>query len=898
MSRIRGVPLWLILSTFLLAVCGESATAQQRPGGRRPNNPAVDAPAIGAERPAAPAVEPLRTAVDRPIDIRDIRLELRADLPKKVMEGTATLQLRGLRDLKHLELDAAAFKVKEVRLAADNKGTPRTVSFTHDGNKLTVVLDPPWPTGQEATLCVDYRVENPKEGLHFFGPTKEDPKAPLTVWSQGEPISNRYWFPCIDAPDERQTTEIVVTVPEGFEAISNGKLLSRKTNPDGKTVTFDWRQDKEHPAYLVTLVIGQFDVVREEWDRVPVLYYVPKGSKDKVTTTFARTRDMLGFFSKRFGIHYPWDKYAQVVAYSFGGGMENTSATTMGDILQDARSSLDRDSDGIIAHELAHQWWGDLVTCRDWSHLWLNEGFASYAEALWDEHKNGPDAYEYNMYQKAHGSRRSAIGGGKDRPVVDRRYPTPSSMFDARSYPKGAWVLHMLRRRVGEDAFWKAIQTYGSEHRLQGAETSDFRRALERASGRNLERFFYDWTERAGSPELEVTTEYAPDARQARLVVKQTQTGEPFHFPLTVRLHCAGAAKPIVLEQNVTDREYTLVVPVSGTLSLVEVDPEQTLLGEIKETKGRELWAAQLRGSAVAARLRAVAHFRDSKADEDRELLANALAEEKYWGVQNEIASALAAVGGDKSREALLQGAKHSNPRVRRACLESLAKLPANADAAAAALDVLRKDEPSYGVCGAAMLTYAKHGGKDAAAVLTPWLSRPSHNDLLRASALRAMAETHDLALLDSLLAYTKPGNAQATRMAALQGLVQLASKAKPNDEQTKQIVAVFTSALDGDPQRIGRHDVQSAMMMLFTLREATGPLASAVLPALDKISREASDERIRNLAKTTADGLRAADKSSGSEEVKKLREEVERLKREQADLRDRLKKIEQKAKE
>jgi aminopeptidase N len=894
MSRIRVVPLTLVLSACLMAVWGEAARAQQRAPGRRPATPATEAPAA-VERPAVSAVEPLRTAVDRPIDIRDIRLELRADLPKKVMEGTAILQLRGLRDLKHLELDAAAFKVKEVRLAADKKESPRTVPFTHDGNKLTVVLDPPWPTGQEAILCVDYRVENPKEGLHFFGPTKEDPKAPLTVWSQGEPISNRYWFPCIDAPDERQTTEIVVTVPEGFEAISNGKLLSRKTNPDGKTVTFDWRQDKEHPSYLVTLVIGQFDVVREEWDRVPVLYYVPKGSKDKVTTTFARTRDMLGFFSKRFGIHYPWDKYAQVVAYSFGGGMENTSATTMGNILQDARSSLDRDSDGIIAHELAHQWWGDLVTCRDWSHLWLNEGFASYAEALWDENKNGPDAYEYNMYQKAAG----AISGGKTRPVVDRRYPTPSSMFDARSYPKGAWVLHMLRRRVGEDAFWKAIQTYGGEHRLQGAETSDFRHALERASGRNLERFFYDWTERAGSPVLEVTTEYAADARQARLLVKQTQAGEPFHFPLTLRLNCVGANKPIVLEQNVTDREYTLVVPVPGTPSLVEIDPGQTLLGEIKETKGRELWAAELlHGAGVAARLRAVAHFSTSKAEEDRDLLADALAEEKYWGVQSVIASALAAVGGDKARDALLQGAKHANPRVRRACLENLAKLPENADVAAAALDVLRKDEPSYGVCGAAMLAYAKHGGKDAVAVLTPWLSRPSHNDLLRSAALRAMAETHDLAMLDSLVNYAKPGNAQATRMAALRGLVQLASKARPSEAQTKQIVGVFTSALDGDAQRIGRHDVQSAMMMLFAVREATGPLASAVLPALDKISREASDERIRTMAKSTADSLRAADKSSGSEEVNKLREEVDRLKREQAELRERLRKIEKQAKQ
>jgi aminopeptidase N len=897
MIRIRGFCWAVLLAAGLLLVWGDVALAQQRSGRRlgAPGQPPAAVPATATPAPvAAPAaapVEPLRTAVDRPIDIRDIRLELRADLPKKTIEGMAILQLRALREVKNIELDAGAFKVKGVSLTTNGKEEPSSLPYMHDGKKLTVLIGRPWTAGQEATLRVDYRVENPKEGLHFFGPSKDEPEAPLTVWSQGEPISNHYWFPCIDAPDQRQTTEVVVTVPEGFEAISNGKLLSRKSNPDSKTVTFDWRQDKQHPAYLVTLVIGQFDVVREEWDRVPVLYYVPKGSKDKVTTTFARTRDMLGFFSKRFGIHYPWDKYAQVVAYSFGGGMENTSATTMGDILQDERSSLERDSDGIIAHELAHQWWGDLVTCRDWSHLWLNEGFASYAEALWDENRNGPDAYDYNMYQKAHGGgRQNAITGGKDRPIVDRRYPTPGSMFDGRSYPKGAWVLHMLRRRVGEDAFWKAIQAYGSEHRLQGAETSDFRRALERTSGRNLERFFYDWTERAGSPILDVTTELVPSARQARLVVKQTQPGEPFHFPLTVRLHCAGVAKPIVLEQDVTDRQYTLVVPVPGTPSLVEVDPEQTMLGEIKETKGRELWAAQLlRGSSVAERLRAVAHFRESKADEDRDLLADALAEEKFWGVQNEIASALAAVGGDKAREALLQGAKHANPRVRRACMDNLAKLPKNAQVAEAALGVLSKDEPSYAVCGAAMLAYVKHGGKDAVAVLTPWLSRPSHNDLLRGAALRALAETHDLAMLDSLLKYAKPGNSQATRMGALQGLVQLALNAKPNAAQTKKIVGVFTSGLEGDNRRM-------QFMVLAAVRDA-GPLASALLPALEKVSRDAADERIRTMARTTTERIRAAEKpatAAASDEVKKLREEVERLKKEQTELRDRLQKIEQ----
>jgi aminopeptidase N len=494
------------------------------------------------------------------------------------------------------------------------------------------------------------------------------------------------------------------------------------------------------------------------------------------------------------------------------------------------------------------------------------------------------------MFQKA----ASAISGGRMRPVVDRRYPTPMSMFDSRAYPKGAWVLHMLRRRVGDEEFFKGVQQYGSTHRLQSAETADFRRTMEGVTGRNLERFFYDWTERPGNPVLEVTTEYAPATQQARVVVKQTQSGEPFHFPLTLLLSCSGVTKPVVIEQDVTDKENTFLIPLPGTPTRVEVDPEQAVLAEIKETKGRDLWVAQLlQGSSVPMRLRAVQHFRDSKTDEDRELLARALAEEKFWGVQTEIASVLAAMGGDKAREALMEGSRHSNARVRRACIQGLGNLPTDSQIADFAAEVLRKVDPSYGVCGAAMVTYAKHKGKDAIAVLSPWLSRPSHNDTLRASALEALAQTHNPATVDLLLHNAKASNPRNARGAALRGLIRLVQKAKLNEEQSKQIQSVLVDSLQGDD-----------MMVQFAVLNAStdlGAMASRLLPAVEKLSRDALNERIREIAKQTAEKIRSQEKSAPvptSTEVEQLREEVERLKREQAELRDRLRKIEKKSKE
>ena len=245
-----------------------------------------------------------------------------------------------------------------------------------------------------------------------------------------------------------------VTVAAGYDVLSNGKLVDKKENAGDKTVTFHWVQDKCHPSYLITLVVGHFDIVEETWEGIPVTYYVPKGLKHTIEPTFGHTRDMITFFSKRFGVRYPWDKYAQVVVEQFvAGGMENTSATTLTkSILADKRSLLDGPSDDVVSHELAHQWWGDMLTCRDWAHIWLNEGWASFAEVLWDEHSQGRDAGSWNLMQTSVGA--MSVFGTKGRPIVDRYYDNPDSMFDSRVYPKGAWVLHILeRRRLGEDVF-------------------------------------------------------------------------------------------------------------------------------------------------------------------------------------------------------------------------------------------------------------------------------------------------------------------------------------------------------------------------------------------------------------------------------------------------------------
>jgi aminopeptidase N len=835
-----------------------------------------------ALRAQAPVAEPLRTAADRPFDIKHIRLDLKVDLPKKTVDATARLDVRSLRAIGSIALDAVDFEVKKVKLA------DRELTFNHDGKRLEIDLEPAWPADKDGTLVIDYRVREPRAGLYFFGPSEAEPDVPLTVWSQGEPTTNRYWIPCIDEPVQKQTTELVVTVADGFEVLSNGSLVGKKPNASDKTVTYHWKQDQPHASYLVTLVVGQFDVVEEKWQNKPVVYYVPKGHKEEVARTFGRTREMLDVFSRKFGIQYPWDKYAQVVVEQFNaGGMENTSATTLTDrALHDERSLLDGDSDGLISHELGHQWWGDLVTCRDWAHLWLNEGFASYCELVWAEHKSGPDEYAYDLMGKG----RNAIAGGKQRPIVDRRYPGPGSMFDARAYPKGAFVLHMLRKRLGDDAFWKGLKEYGTEHRLQSVETADFRRTMERVSGRSLERFFYDWTERPGNPTLEISSEYQPESKQVRVTVKQTQAGEPFEFPLKLVVHgpdaksASTASKPQEVVENVTEKEHSFIVSAADRPSLVEVDPEQAVLAEFKETKSREQWLAQLsRGTGVVSRVRAAQHLAQSKLPADREALAKALPEERFYGVQIEIANALAEAGGDSSRTALVAELKNGNAKVRRACVNGLGQFAKDDKAAAALKDLLAKGDPSYAVEAASLTAYAKLHRPDAVAVLLPWLAKPSYNHVLTSAALNGLGNSQDLSATDTLISWTKKGKPRSTRAAALAGLAQLSKGANPSEEQRGKMVAAVVACLEGEGSAVRRSAVAA-------VREF-GRAGTPALGALDALHLHDPDDRIRDLARASAEQIRKNEPVPV--ELTRLREELEAVRKSQNALRERLQKFE-----
>ncbi len=459
-------------------------------------------------RPFAPPGTKIHFQGDRPVRVNHVRLELDLDLEGARLAGVARLRLSARRSqLAVFELDAVEMSIDEVSVDGETGA-----GFDYDGERLRIRLPKPLASGTEFEVAVRYRCA-PRRGLYFMGPDATNPQRPLQCWTQGQDDDSRYYWPCLDTPIEKASTEMICTAPAGNFVLSNGELRERVELPGGKQVRWHYALKFPHPPYLVTLVCGPFVEIKDRARRtgVDVYYFVSPGREDDARRSFGRTPEMIDVFSEKIGIAYPHTRYSQIAVPDFiFGGMENTSATTLTDLaLLDERAALDHDVEALVSHELAHQWWGDLVTCREWSEAWLNEGFATYFEYIWREHEKGRDEADVELLADAEGYLNEA--GRYQRPVVCRQYEEPIHIFDSHLYEKGGRVLHMLRNELGDDLFWRALKFYAERHARGSVETRDLARAIEEVSGRNVDEFFDRWIARAGHPELEASWDWDAD---------------------------------------------------------------------------------------------------------------------------------------------------------------------------------------------------------------------------------------------------------------------------------------------------------------------------------------------------------------------------------------------------
>jgi aminopeptidase N len=807
------------------------------------------------------------------VEYQRLRLDLVVpDMNQRRLDAVATYTLTPLgRALDRLVLAVgppANMSILDVRadlLAAS--APPLRCDRSHDGETLTLRFDPPLPVGIPTRLQIVYTVTDPPEGLVWTPESPESPGRAAQFHSQGQAESNHYWFPCHDFPNVRMATEIAVSVPKGFLACSNGVLASRAATPGRPGFeTFHWVQDQSHVPYLVSLVVGRFDVVDVGTSRLPMPVYAPAGKGDLVRQTYGRTPRMVALFERLTGRPYPWAKYAHAIVHNFNsGGMENTSATTMFDTaVLDRTALLDGDLDGLISHELAHQWFGDLITCRSWEHIWLNEGFATYFTALWFEHRDGPvpptpdrDAYQAAIWDDF----REVIDGDRaEAPAVPGmcskvyRHPWETFRRAANPYPKGASILHMLRMRLGDDTFFKGIALYVERHAGRTVETSDFRKAMEEVSGLSLLRFFDQWCFRPGVPRIAIRPSWDAAAGRFTLDLEQTQNidadNPAFAVEVPVLLARAGRAGAW-LRVPMDQRTASVSIPLDAPPDYLVVDPAMNVLAVYDVAQPADAWLACLAsGPTLASRLRALEAIAalppDALPADAAARVASVAREERTETLLRR--SAVAALGRLRARDVLLAMTRRwpDSAPVRRAVVEHLAALAA-ADGAppdpavvAILADRFARD-PSYAVRAEAVRRLGVLRAPEATEVVAQALRTESQHDQIRQAALEALASLDAPEGLGPAIDFTARRWLPRTRQAAVKAVATL------GHHDPDRAVALLASLLSDKPNRVAREAAEG-------LARFTHPGA---LEALDRAASESPGRIVRTEAARLAADLR-----------------------------------------
>jgi len=801
-------------------------------------------------------------------DVRHIALDLRFDWQQEQALGTETITFSPLvNDLKSITLDAASMSFSFIKL---NDKTPLKYEFDEQNQKLSIVLDRAYQPADEIKLVIGYHTVRPLigalsinggGGLNFIKPTPDDPTRPRQIWSQGESEYNHYWFPCFDHPNDFFTSEITATVEKPLSVISNGGLVETKDNPDG-TRSFHWKIAAPHAAYLTSIIVGEYAPVVGTYDGIPVITNVYPNELEAGKVTAARLPAMVKFFSEKTGIKYPYEKYAQTVARDFNGGMENISATTQYDVMiHDARTEIDQTSDGLQSHELAHQWFGDYLTARNWSDIWLNESFATYFQALWDEHRLGHDDFLYLDVKSNQDQYYAAWARGLRRPIVTRNYASPDAVFDTYAYPRGGAVLHMLRQNLGEQNWWRAINHYLTKYAHQPVETGQFRIAIEEATGQSMDWFFDEWLYKMGHPIFRVAQDYDASAKALKLTVKQEQKPDPnslypqvvyFQTPVEIEIGTAGGTR-IERARIEPKEEQTFTFKVESAPLLVNFDYGDTVIKELRFEKSMDQLSYQLAhdqdvlGRVWALEQLAAKLNNDATLAADKQnieiLLATSLADDKFWGVRLEAASFLNNARSDAARAALVAATRDTKSLVRARALRSLST---SKDASLSTVYLQAIKDQSYAVVGEAARALGQTKSADAYAALVKLTDAESWHDTIKASGLAGLAALGDKQALELGFRFVGVGNQPAVRAAALSILAAVGK----DDPRTFPLVS---DVLKGALEKGSFTQVRAGIEALVALRD---PRAVDVLEGLGK--GQTGSSQLRAVIMQAAQRLRA----------------------------------------
>ena len=824
---------------------------------------------------------------DRPGQVEHICLNLKLDIPNQFVQGTCEISLTPIRNgISELTLDAVNLQISAVTIQEVAQ------RFEYDGEFLKIHLVNPTVTGQSIKIAIAYSVTQPQRGIYFIQPTEFYPNKPTQVWTQGEDEDSRFWFPCFDYPGQLATSEIIVTVPESLMAISNGKLLDVKS--EGHTKIYHWYQQEIHPTYLMTLAVGDFLEIKDKWEDIEVNYYVDKSrTEQEARLSMGKTPRMIQFFSEKYGYRYAYPKYAQVCVADFiFGGMENTSTTLLTDrCVLDERAALDnRTTESLVAHELAHQWFGDLVVIKHWSHAWIKEGAATYAEVLWTEHEYG--AIEAAYYRL--GEARNYFAEDAERyrrPIVTHIYREAIELYDRHLYEKGGCVYHMLRTELGEELFWQAIHIFVQQNAHKTVETIDLLRAIEQASGKNLMPLFDQYVFRGGHPEYKLGYSWDSDNNLAKVTVSQTQD-ELFDLRIPIAFGFAEQSELKTFTIRIFEKEQALYFPLAQKPSYISFDHGNNYLKQVTLEYGlAELKAGLEFNPDPLAKIQYAEAIAKKGSLEAVKALEKALLAELFWGVRLEVAEALASIKLDQAFTALAQGLNDSDARVRKTVIMGLAKTKTQVS-----LDlikpILKNGDPSYNVEATAATCIG-----DLAQVLsnqrppdgviqllqTTLTEKAGWNEVVRSGAIAGLAKIKDSdQALETILLYTAPAIPQPLRLAAIRALGTMGkSQSKPKTEQILNRL-----------EAIAR---ESFFLTQVSVVIALGQIdSSGAIRILQSLSNQTPDGRVKRMADEAVTRVQAAIGSDAS--IKQLREELEEVKKNNQELKSRLEAIEAKS--
>ena len=546
----------------------------------------------------------LRESDPRVNDLVHTKLDVKFDYTKSYLYGKAWVTLKPhFYNTDSLLLDAKGMDIKEVSMM---KGAAKSkLKYNYDGMQLRITLDKMYKGGENYTIYIDY-TSKPNEltvkgsaaitdakGLYFINPTGKDKDKPTQIWTQGETEANSVWMPTIDKPNQKSTDEIYMTVPSKYVTLSNGLLMNQKTNADG-TRTDYWKMDLPHAPYLFFMGVGEFSIIKDSYKGKEVSYYVEKEYAPVARTIFGHTPEMIKFYSEKLGVEYPWQKYAQIVGRDYvSGAMENTTATLHQEsAYQNARELVDGVGwESTIAHELFHQWFGDLVTAESWSHITVNESFANYSETLWDEYKNGKDAGDMQNFNDMQGYLQGPGNPAKD--LVRFHYADKEDVFDGVSYNKGGRILHMLRNYVGDDAFFKSLNNYLTTNKFKAGEAGLLRLAFEEVTGKDMNWYWNQWYYGSGHPIVKIDYNYETPGK-VMVIIEQTQkTDKVFRLPIAIDLYTGAAKKRYnVWVENKID---TFSFNYSQKPDLINVDADKVMLWVKTDNKTAENYVHQIK---------------------------------------------------------------------------------------------------------------------------------------------------------------------------------------------------------------------------------------------------------------------------------------------------------------